>query len=71
MGSVGISADEVVDNLIRKHIEELSNDPYVSQSDHPFFVADGSRIVEQHLRWKSSLPDIQPFYGQYSSLPPL
>ncbi|RMZ42905.1 hypothetical protein AFCA_009469 [Aspergillus flavus] len=63
MGSVGISADEVVDNLIRKHIEELSNDPYVSQSDHPFFVADGSRIVEQHLRWKSSLPDIQPFYA--------
>ncbi|KJK60680.1 Type III Pyridoxal 5-phosphate PLP-Dependent Enzyme Ornithine Decarboxylase [Aspergillus parasiticus SU-1] len=63
MGSVGTSADEVVDNLIRKHIEELSNDPYGSQSDHPFFVADGSRIVEQHLRWKSSLPDIQPFYA--------
>ncbi|PIG80204.1 ornithine decarboxylase [Aspergillus arachidicola] len=57
-----ISADEVVDNLIRKHTGELSNDRYRSQSDHPS-VADSSRIVEQDLRWKSSLPDIEPFYA--------
>ncbi|KAE8375734.1 pyridoxal-dependent decarboxylase [Aspergillus bertholletiae] len=63
MGSVGNSPDEIVDNLIRKQIRELSNDPYGSQSDLPFFVADGSRAVEQHLRWKSCLPDIQPFYA--------
>ncbi|KAE8343455.1 hypothetical protein BDV24DRAFT_172855 [Aspergillus arachidicola] len=57
-----ISADEVVDNLIRKHTGELSNDRYRPQSDHPS-VADSSRIVEQDLRWKSSLPDIEPFYA--------
>ncbi|THC96590.1 hypothetical protein EYZ11_003930 [Aspergillus tanneri] len=64
MGSAGLSSDEVIDHLIRKHISTLAQAPYISQSDLPFFVADTNRIVEQHRRWTHTMPDIQPFYGQ-------
>ncbi|KAJ7473321.1 ornithine decarboxylase [Mycena latifolia] len=31
-------------------------------AEKAFFVGDLSRVYRQHLRWKLSLPDIEPFY---------
>lgn len=32
-------------------------------AEKAFFVADLSQVYRQHLRWKTCLPEIQPFYG--------
>lgn len=37
-------------------------------AERAFFVADLSQVYRQHLRWRSCLPKIQPFYGQYRYL---
>lgn len=68
MGSLGISASEAVGDLICRHIQDLEQGPYDVRSDIPFFVADGSKLVEQNERWNSSLSNVQPYYGQCSSL---
>jgi len=37
-----------------------ANEP---DAEKAFFVADLSQVYRQHQRWKASLPEIQPFYG--------
>lgn len=32
-------------------------------AEKAFFVADLSQVYRQHMRWKASLPEIQPFYA--------
>lgn len=38
----------------------LAHEPNAEQA---FFVADLGQVYRQHQRWKSCLPEIQPFYG--------
>lgn len=38
----------------------LANKP---DAEKAFFVADLGQVYRQHQRWKSCLPEIQPFYG--------
>lgn len=38
----------------------LAHEP---DAEHAFFVADLGQVYRQHQRWKSCLPEIQPFYG--------
>jgi ornithine decarboxylase len=35
-----------------------------TESDSAFFVADLGKIYRQHLRWKTHLPRVEPFYGK-------
>ena len=35
----------------------------VPDAEKAFFVADLGEVYRQHLRWKLSLPEVQPFYG--------
>ncbi|KZT06067.1 uncharacterized protein LAESUDRAFT_654444 [Laetiporus sulphureus 93-53] len=34
-----------------------------SDAEKAFFVADLSRVLQQHKRWMANLPEIQPFYA--------
>ena len=43
----------------------LANEPNAEQA---FFVADLGQVYRQHQRWKSCLPEIQPFYGSFQAL---
>ncbi|KAF8963089.1 ornithine decarboxylase [Flammula alnicola] len=36
---------------------------HVPDAEKAFFVADLSQVYKQHQRWKSCLPEIQPFYA--------
>ena len=40
----------------------LTHEPNAEQA---FFVADLGQVYRQHQRWKSCLPEIQPFYGSF------
>ena len=37
-------------------------------AEQAFFVADLGQVYRQHQRWKSCLPEIQPFYGSLQTL---
>lgn len=37
------------------------------EAEKAFFVADLSYVYRQHLRWKTFLPEVQPFYGKQFS----
>jgi ornithine decarboxylase len=37
---------------------------HVPDAEKAFFVADLSEVYRQHQRWRTCLPEIQPFYGQ-------
>ena len=43
----------------------LAHEPNAEQA---FFVADLGQVYRQHQRWKSCLPEIQPFYGSLQIL---
>lgn len=49
--------------LIKKRIEIINDENQESEEDDAFFVADIGEIKRQHIRWKSLLPRIEPFYG--------
>ena len=42
----------------------LAHEPNAEQA---FFVADLGQVYRQHQRWKSCLPEIQPFFGPLHS----
>jgi ornithine decarboxylase len=43
----------------------LAHEPNAEQA---FFVADLGQVYTQHQRWKSCLPEIQPFFGSLQVL---
>jgi hypothetical protein len=41
----------------------LASDAQKANAEAAFFVADLGQVYKQHLRWKESLPNVEPFYG--------
>lgn len=60
-----LSSEDRVDDLIHRHIRKLEKGEYKPAIDRPFLVAERSKAVKQHQRWRYSLPDIKPYYGQF------
>ena len=54
---------------LRNGIMNASRLAHEPNAEQAFFVADLGQVYRQHQRWKSCLPEIQPFYGslQHSS----
>lgn len=50
------------------HASRLAAD-HVPDAEKAFFVADLGEVYRQHQRWRTALPEIQPFYGE-PHLPP-
>ncbi|KAG0272427.1 hypothetical protein BGZ95_011828 [Linnemannia exigua] len=36
-----------------------------AEADNAFYIADLGEVYRQHLRWKSLLPRIEPFFGKF------
>jgi hypothetical protein len=53
-----------VEEVLKSHILSLDMDNCEAESDNAFFVADLGEIYRQHLRWKTNLPRVEPFYGK-------
>ncbi len=50
--------------LLQAAIDDKTNVP---NAEKAFFVANLGQVYKQFIRWKRSLPDIEPFYGKGSS----
>ncbi|KAF9893971.1 Mitochondrial 2-oxoadipate and 2-oxoglutarate transporter [Aspergillus nanangensis] len=66
MGSMRMSPAEAENELIYQHIMDLEQGRYDTFSDAPFLVAHSTKLPEQNERWRSCLPNVQPYYGQSS-----
>ena len=53
-----------IQQVIEKKIESVSTLKWDSDQENAFFVADIGEVYRQHLRWKSLLPRIEPFFGK-------
>jgi ornithine decarboxylase len=59
-------SNKPVHEVIREKLEAIHDDRWESDEENSFFVGDLGEIYRQHLRWKSLLPRIEPFYGKFT-----
>lgn len=52
-----------VGEVMKQKLEARSALKWESDQENAFFVADLGEVYRQHLRWKSLLPRIEPFFG--------
>ncbi|KAJ5203152.1 Mitochondrial 2-oxoadipate and 2-oxoglutarate transporter [Penicillium cf. viridicatum] len=57
------SLEPSTEDLIQSGLQQFSKNPYDRENDMPFFVADFTKVIQQHQRWTKTLPRIQPFYA--------
>lgn len=51
--------------VTQQRLESISNQKWDSDQENAFFVGDLGEVFRQHLRWKSLLPRIEPFFGKF------
>nr|CAB61758.1 ornithine decarboxylase [Mucor lusitanicus] len=52
-----------VSEVFQQRLESITNQKWESDQENAFFVGDLGEVVRQHIRWKSLLPRIEPFYA--------
>lgn len=60
-----------VGELMKRKLETHSALKWESDQENAFFVADLGEVYRQHLRWKSLLPRIEPFFAIKSNPDPM
>ncbi|CAG8709477.1 28125_t:CDS:2, partial [Dentiscutata erythropus] len=60
-----------VKDILRDQILSLDIDRCESDAENAFFVANLDEVYNQHFRWKSLLPRIEPFYAVKCNPDPL
>lgn len=53
-----------VSEVFQERLESITSQKWESDQENAFFVGDLGDVVRQHIRWKSLLPRIEPFYGK-------
>ncbi|KAG2214008.1 hypothetical protein INT47_001279 [Mucor saturninus] len=49
--------------VTKQRLEAITNQQWESDQENAFFVGDLGEVFRQHLRWKSLLPRIEPFFA--------
>lgn len=57
------STTAVIQQIIQKRIDSIDTNTCAADDENAFFVADLGEVYRQHMRWKSNLPRIRPFYA--------
>ncbi|KAL7312272.1 Ornithine decarboxylase [Mucor circinelloides] len=52
-----------VSEVFQERLESITSQKWESDQENAFFVGDLGDVVRQHIRWKSLLPRIEPFYA--------
>ncbi|KAI9482630.1 ornithine decarboxylase [Zychaea mexicana] len=60
-----------VHDVIQQKVDSISALKWESDQEDAFFVADIGEVYRQHLRWKSQLPRIEPFFAIKSNPDPM
>lgn len=67
-GTTGPISTLSVEEMLKSRILSLD---YETEGDNAFFVADLGEIYRQHIRWKTHLPRVEPFYAVKCNRDPL
>ncbi|KAI8368735.1 ornithine decarboxylase [Blakeslea trispora] len=57
--------------VIQDKLESISSQKWETDQENAFFVGDLGEVFRQHLRWKSLLPRIEPFFAVKSNPDPM
>ncbi|KAI9253376.1 pyridoxal-dependent decarboxylase [Phascolomyces articulosus] len=60
-----------VKQVIKEKLEAMSTQKWELDQENAFFVGDLGEVYRQHLRWKSLLPRIEPFFAVKSNPDPM
>ncbi|KAI8993375.1 pyridoxal-dependent decarboxylase [Pilobolus umbonatus] len=55
--------NESIEAITRQRLESITSQKWESDQENAFFVGDLGEVFRQHLRWKSLLPRIEPFFA--------
>lgn len=54
-----------ISDTAQEKLVSIASQKWESDQENAFFVGDLGEVFRQHLRWKSLLPRIEPFYGKF------
>lgn len=58
--------NQSVGEIARQKLSSIANSQkWETDQENSFLIADLGEVFRQHLRWKSLLPRIEPFYGMF------
>lgn len=60
----GLTAKELVLDVLKKRAAEVNTDGCGAGEEDPFYVADMGEVYRQHMRWKMNLGRVKPFFGR-------
>lgn len=63
-----ISFNRSIGEVVQQKLESINRQKWEFDQGNAFLVGDLGEIFRQHLRWKSLLPRIEPFFGKLSIL---
>jgi len=58
-------AHELIEDALRRRVNDINGDTCDIGSEDAFFVADLGAIYRQHQRWKRNLSQVKPHYGMF------
>lgn len=59
----GLAAKELVKQVLLDQVARVNTDTCDPDEENAFYVADLGEVYRQHMRWKTNLPGIKPFYA--------
>ena len=59
----GLAAKELVKRVLLEQVACIDTDTCDPDEENAFYVADLGEVYRQHIRWKTNLPRVKPFYA--------
>jgi ornithine decarboxylase len=55
---------QLIGNALKERVQSIDHETCEAGEEDTFFVADLGEVYRQHMRWKTNLPRVKPFYGE-------
>lgn len=55
---------QLIGQALKDRVNSIDHDACEPGDEDAFFVADLGEVYRQHMRWKTNLPRVKPFYGK-------
>lgn len=57
----------LIGDALKQRVESIDHESCEAGEEDAFFVADLGDVYRQHMRFKTNLPRVRPFYGKLSA----
>jgi len=61
--NTGLAPKEIVKQILLERASRIDTDACDPDEENAFYVADLGEVYRQHMRWKTNLPRVKPFYA--------